>query len=279
MLLETLLAASLAGGVACHRSLVFTQASSNDAPSCATYHGSYEGTAVYAYDDDSCAVTMNQEWFPTLSSERIIPASASEDGSSSVLLHVQRARTTDNDKTDASTWLASVNAHIKQVQTELQLRETAEQQHIFKILNRPDLVPMDPHPRLRCELVHQDDGSSGLSAFYSIAKDSLPMADRFFPPSAILVSVPEEPLPRPTTYSDNHVPQWLLDSLRDVHYSPLVDAILQDVNPEVIEKDVRHLTGEDGQASWRTRHSFTDGGLEAGHWIRGVQLLCLLRPF
>ena len=109
---------------------------------------------------------------------------------------------------------------------------------------------------------------------YLVPKAILPILDQIFPANANLVSVPSYPLPRRALASSaapsaKSVPEWLNTALKKVHYSPLVDAIIQDIDPKQIQKDVRHLTAEDETAAWQTRHSFTTGGKLAAEWIKG----------
>lgn len=290
MLLETVLVASLAHRIAA-RTVLFASTSSTPSssysplpPACATFHGEYDGTSVYAYEERHCTgLKAFEDWTDTLTVQKTYhPANrAVLDDATATLIHVRKARTVDADKDYASaspSWLSTVEEHIDAVTLKIHAAQsTIEHASTHqKIFVQPGSTAAGNSDKAvsRPQVVHHD--TSQTSAFYSIPRSLLPLVDTLFPPSAVLVSVPTEPIPSPRNASD--VPQWLSDSLRNVHYSPLVDAILQVVDSGVIEKDVQHLTGEDGQSIWTTRHSFTDGGHKAAEWIkreRPVSPYCL----
>ncbi|KAK9895213.1 Zn-dependent exopeptidase [Cystobasidium minutum MCA 4210] len=272
MLIKSFLFVTLAQ-VAIARTLLFSSSSSTSPagaslPACAVFHGEYEGTPVYAYEATQCRdLKQLQAWLESLEIDRTYDAEIAaslDQRAATVLLHIQRARTVETGTPGtAHSWLATVEDHLSTVTSRMQEdhpgQDSSNHQRIFA---RPGDAATKAG--LRPRLVHYD--KSETSAFYSVPRSLLPIVDTLFPASAVLVTVPTGPLPSPRNASD--VPQWLSDSLRNVHYSPLVDAILQDVDPDVIEKDVRHLTGEDGQSVWTTRHSFTEGGQKAGEWIK-----------
>lgn len=268
MLSKTLLALCSITQIAAQRSLVFTALSagkSDDAatqsqapPACATFHGTYEGTSVYAIDEQQCAP---RAWLDTLESASVVSA---DDllgwNSAEILLHVQPARISGASHPTPQTWSQMVDQHLSTAiwQMDQQNQHVAHPEQ--QVLVRPVTIA-------RPRLLHLD--SQKPSAFYSLPASSLPHVDSMFPSNSVLVAVSQDPLPAPPHLAQaEKAPQWLLDSLRDVHYSPLVDAMLQDVNPNTIEKDVKHLTAEDGHSDWRTRHSFTEDGRRAGKWIK-----------
>lgn len=280
MVPNTLLIASLVNAVVAQNGyFVFTASSSllsrahpTPLPACATIHGQYAGTSVYAIEEDRCESSIrHQEWLESLEAAKILPS----DGHfgldhSLVLLHVQPARTVSGTSQD---WTAALESHMNMVLSQLQDDEITREAHPNqRVLGQPATAASIAG--IRPQLLHLDTQKD--SAFYSLPRSLLPHVDSLFPSNVILVSVPNYPLPAPHTASG--VPQWLSDSLRNVHYSPLVDAILQDIDPDVMEKDVRHLTGEDGHSDWRTRHSFTEDGRKAGEWIKGM-LACLAIMF
>lgn len=279
MLLEIVLVASLAHRIAA-RTVLFASSSSTSSsysplpPACATFHGEYDGTSVYAYEESRCTgLKAFEDWTDTLNVQKTYhPANhAALADATARLVHVRKTRTVDADNDYASaspSWLSTVEEHIDAVTLKMQaaqntIEHASKHQKIF-VQPGSTAAGTSDNAVPRPQVVHHD--TSQTSAFYSIPRSLLPVVDTLFPPTAVLVSVPTEPIPSPRNASD--VPRWLADSLRNVHYSPLVDAILQDVNTGVIEKDVKHLTGEDGQSVWTTRHSFTDGGQKAAEWIK-----------
>ena len=267
MILESLLLLSISTQIAARRSVVFTPSSSLSStlapPACVTvdFHGQYQGTSVYSIDETKCSAAP-RAWLLSLEDATVVLASRRQQldlEDADILLHVQQARILGAVDITPCAWLASLEEHISTLASqldELKLRELQSDQQV---------VLSQPQGTIRPHLLYLDTAEQ--SAFYSLPRSLLPHVDSIFPSNTVLVAVSKDPLPLPHLAED--VPKWLLDSLRDLHYSPLVDAILQDVKPNVIEKDVRHLTAEDGHADWKTRHSFTDDGRRAGAWIKG----------
>lgn len=273
MLSKALLGLCFVGGIAAHCSLIFTRSAGNGnasrtaikaLPACATFHGTYEGTSVYRIDESDCDDSeAPQDWLHALDSGSIVPNDmhfGMDTSAGDILMHVQPARTQHAMKTTAEAWIQSMEEHMAASLS----RNIGKEQPAAHSHQQVLAQPASGQPRL----VHLD--SHEQSAFYAFPRSFLPRIDSVFPSDAVLVAVPQHPLPAPHSAAQK-APQWLLDSLRDVHYSPLVDAILQDVNPRTIEKDVRHLTAEDGHSQWRSRHSFTEDGRRAGQWIKGRQ--------
>lgn len=112
--------------------------------------------------------------------------------------------------------------------------------------------------------------SSDKSGFYAIPRGLAPIADQLFPPTTVLTQVPRYSLPWIPSQQGARmdVPSWLNSTLRNLAFSPLVNAIIEDVETSAIQQHVRHLTGEDGKAGWATRHSFTQGARDAAAWIK-----------
>ena len=242
------------------RNLVFAPTSSGSLPSsfagpassCTSYHGTYDNVSVYIVQD-GCDL-QPQDW---LSAASIVPEQAIDSPWQDIeIIHVQKTKMQDDDVDgDGEDWISDAE-HISRLYASLEPDNAVQEQHIIasKTL-RLDYLAERP------QAVHVSRPSS---FFYAIPRALIPFADKLFPHSTVLVSVPSYPLP-PSSLS---VPAWLEESLKLLHYSQLTDAIIRDVDPERIEYDTRHLTNEDGKASWITRHSFTAGAREAAQWIK-----------
>ena len=162
---------------------------------------------------------------------------------------------------DKADWLLGLENHIEKLSL-LVKKNLHRQQFLFESTT----FQASSHLKL-----FQEAGSPHLlhcsrpdSAFYAIPRVLLPIADQLFPATAVIVSVPSYSL----SSSEASTSSWLPEALKKIRYSPLTDALISKVNPDQIEKDVRHLTNEDGKASWSTRHSFTTGAMEAAKWIK-----------
>jgi hypothetical protein len=294
-LAHTALAASAALVLAVEaRHIVFTKEAPSQAAllsdeattSCVSYRGSYSDgsssssssskdapVSVYIVEDDCDG--RPEEW---LDSGSLVPLSHGPS-SGNAILHVQRAAVATREvasSADAVSWADELAQFMNGVysQAAAEKRATssigrAAQRVLFaapQVGDRDELI--DIGSLERPQLLHRF--SSGNSAFFSIPRPLLPIADYFFPSSAVLVSVSPDRLPFPRAQTANAAPAWLNATLSKLHYSPLVDALIADIDPAQIKADVRHLPGEDGKASWRTRHSFTTGGAEAAKWIKAT---------
>lgn len=205
-------------------------------------------------------------------------------------------------------WMKNVQNHINELYA---FTASASVQNDFTTPNQqnneiqqhqqhPIFAPVHSTPRIyqhgqnlndhgRPALVHSSS-STPTSAFFSIPRSLLPIADQLFPSDCILAGVPSYALPLPSsspslgndtahadkllTVKDDDKSRWVKSLLSNIKYQPIVDAIISDIDPEQLQRDVRHLTNEDGDSQgWRTRHSFTDGAREAAKWIKGELLL------
>lgn len=216
------------------------------------------------------------------------------------LIHVQQASLLDRTSHETNPeWLDRVHRHILAVyeQADLQSISSRNGDRTGTLLHpgdSPQRPLFDPSPRSmspeaelllsidkRPELVYAPPSHSVAplpsnnvvpSAFFTIPAALGPIADLLFPADTVLVAVPSYPLSlEATTSSSVPAPDWLSRKLGSLAFSTLVDVMLADIDAARIEKDVRHLTNEDGRAGWNTRHSFTRGARQAARWIKGEQ--------
>lgn len=251
---------------------------------CLLYHGAYDGVSVLS-TTEPCGTDL----VSSLTSGRIMPdALIAElldvDEDAFELLHVQEARTTHTTSYDASSLAFDerIAQHARDLMQNTRNADTAyphAQQRVFtpspgeqdaqalysliQTLHRPPLLLREP---------------SKTSGIYAIPRNLAPIADMLFPEEAVLVHIPTHSLSSPATPRSLlfEAPQWLNNTLRNLQFNPLIDAIIDDIEPHALRKDVRHLTGEDGKAAWISRHSFTSGAKLAAAWIKGG-LPCVLR--
>ena len=243
---------------------------------CLLYHGAYDGVSVL-----STTELCGTDFVSSLTIGRIMPdALIAElldiDEDAFELLHVQEARTTHTTSYDASS--LTLDEKIVQHACDLVRQARADgaysnaQQRVFtpspdeqdaqalhslfRTLHRPPL------------LLRETSKTSGI---YAIPRNLAPVADMLFPAEAVLVHIPTHSLSSPATPRSLlfEAPQWLNSTLRNLQFNPLIDAIIDDIEPHDLRKDVRHLTGEDGKAAWISRHSFTSGAKLAAAWIKG----------
>lgn len=254
--------------------------------SCFSYHGCYSdgpstttkdaSVSVYIVEDD-CG-RCPEEW---LDSGSIVPLSHGLSNDDDAILHIQRAALATSGGASTTAGMASWADELAHFMEGVCVQAAAEKRAATSIGRAAQRVlfaaphagedrrELDDIASLgRPQLLHRS--TSGKSAFFSIPRALLPIADYFFPSSAVLVSVSPDPLPLPRAQTARAAPAWLNETLSKLHYSPLIDALIADIDPAQIKADVRHLTGEDGKASWRTRHSFTTGGAEAAKWIKAT---------
>lgn len=255
---------SLAAFQAQAASIVFApvdSASPQAAADCTTYHGTYGKTAVYIVQDE--CTTRPEDW---LDSGSVIFQHALEWPYD--ILYAERAAL---EQPAAGDWLHSVEQHVRdiyatasleekeqshngQAQTVLAAAASSDEAHV-NVLASPQPLLLEP--------------ASETSAFFAVSTNLKPVVDQLFPPEAVLVAVPWDPLPSPSNLASlSAAPKWLEDALDNLRFSVLIDALIQDVSADDIEKDVRHLTNEDGKAGWMTRHSFTQGAKDAAKWIQ-----------
>lgn len=256
------------------RSFVYAPADYTEAPPCALHHGSYGFLSLFSIDANSSEDCSS--WLEN--NEEIFGVDTALQGLDDAheLIYVSKPRWIHGSDEAGFKWYDKVSRFIDGIYE--QARAAADQfprwsgQTNQYILSDSSLDEGLSTSQLlliqsgfdRPEILLK----SPKTLIYIVPKVILPILDQIFPADAVLVSIPFYDLPRMA--SNKSAPDWLKQALANVHYSPLFDAIIQDIDPKQIQKDVRHLTAEDGQAAWQTRHSFTTGGKLAADWIKGI---------
>jgi hypothetical protein len=261
------------------RSLIYAPTLSEyaDAPECAHYHGDFIIGLYSIPDGGEC-----REWLNDTDVKRFSQSFDQLDDEHE-LLYMERSHWlrdgTGHERDPEMDWYRQVEDHMNSIYDQAmstssfdRLKGTVAQYFLGtprKALSTSEaLLSSTATDRPEILII------SRTALLYLVPKAILPILDQISPANANLVSVPSHPLPRRNPASSaapsvKSAPEWLNTALKKVHYSPLVDAIIQDIDPKQIQKDVRHLTAEDETAAWQTRHSFTTGGKLAAEWIKG----------
>jgi hypothetical protein len=244
MLLRTLFLAALASVVS-GQGLVFAPQLPAEVASCFGYRGRYDGLHIL-HMPPVCAM----EVLDSFAAAQIVPLPAGHE----IVMHVRPA---DLDPSvfpthNAQAILERAENSLKALSTHTAPRRVAQ---------------VALQGRSAASLLHR----TPFSAFYALPLDNLlahleTLTDEPYL-ELTLVSPSDLPLDRSKLDDDRLRLQTLLDHLS---YQSLIDTISGAIDKKGLRSVVRHLTNEDQRAGWQTRHSFTEGAVQAAHWLKSA---------
>lgn len=119
------------------------------------------------------------------------------------------------------------------------------------------------------------------AALVSVSPEKARIIDTLLPfswKSTLLPTTPVDYVPVPEV-----AVQVVREIISKLKFDPLVAAIVGNISIPQIEKDIRFLTGEDGESGIISRHSFSTGALTAANWLKDrvedTGATCRLVPF
>lgn len=126
-------------------------------------------------------------------------------------------------------------------------------------------------------LVH----SSIDSMILHVPSSVLPIIDTLLPAHLVPVAIPLSPLPIRQVQSESgdaqtldwktvpeHYAKHLANLTSSLKFDPALDSVLSLLDHDQVRRNVRWLTGE-APSGIASRHSFTEGAIKAGHWLKG----------
>ena len=226
----------------------------------ASFLGSYGGSRDqqdHIYFPDEACVTA-QSSFDSLDSGRIIPLSSRKDGR---ILWIGQAGVESEhvDYQELNTVMATWDLISNRAMSLIAARDHAQQ-----VIAQSSTYEALHHTEPLTLLV-----ASPWSYLIHVPDSFLPIIDTFLPPHLVAVALP---FMTSTRTSFIPVPSHLAENLGNItanlQFSPQLDRIITEgIKLDDIRRNVRYLTGE-APSGIETRHSFTDGALQASRWIK-----------
>ncbi|KAI0334163.1 Zn-dependent exopeptidase [Cubamyces sp. BRFM 1775] len=123
-------------------------------------------------------------------------------------------------------------------------------------------IPLQPPPRKELTVLHRTHDGALLSASDAALRaldTQLPTFWRYTPfPASPLPLIPVPPRAK----------ERLREALATIRFNHIVAAIVNGISVHHLQKDVRHLTGEDPASTLATRHSFSEDAPRAAAWLK-----------
>lgn len=236
------------------------------------YHGSYGGKAdQHIYLPSSSCLDLDDTW-KTFSEGRIAPVplafntKAKDEGR---LVWVGQAGVEGMSPNVADDW-ASIDALSRVV--------VSQQGNTLNNARQGQKVLGEHGPTV--SLVH----SSSDSMVLHVPSTVLPLIDTLLPAHLVPVAIPLSPLPLRQDITEDgasttewksvpgHYAKHLAGIVAGLKFDASLDSVLSLIDHDQVRRNVRWLTGE-APSGIVSRHSFTEGAIKAGHWLKGASPL------
>ncbi|KDQ06328.1 hypothetical protein BOTBODRAFT_39668 [Botryobasidium botryosum FD-172 SS1] len=182
-----------------------------------------------------------------------------DDRESRTLLWVQEAGVDDSARGDALSFSAELDRLAQLTLRDAHLQDETTSLGAEQVIMSSGSSTTSP----AVNVIYRDSAN----ALISVPSHALPYIDALLPRLFVPIALPFSPLPQGSTPVPSdavHRVQKLLTGLR---FSPIIASIIDSLSINQMKRDIRWLTGEDGEGPL-SRHSFSRGALEAADWIQ-----------
>ena len=236
---------------------------SNDSCLSSSFFGNFQdgGSTLSIFRPDVHCLT---EWASQTMVSSATMAQASREVQQLVWLSVQAVD--DSLKSQAQSFRNEFDAFLDILSRHSQGDSTSAQEFITQSQKQPEY-----------ELLYRTTSAALLSVSSEQANIIDTLLPRFWK-SRLLPTSPVSYIP--VSPSATKRVEEVLSTLR---FDPVIASIADDLSISQMKKDIRFLTGEDGESGIVSRHSFSEGALVAASWLRDrfeeTGATCKLQPF